>query len=101
MSPSSLASGPAALAGSASSAVVLAYDRRVVRSRTGAAAEFLAWADSHQRQRRLHGAEMAQITRHPELAPERDAIGQQRVWALRHGRERRLAESSMAQLRHR
>lgn len=63
------------------------------------AAEFLAWADSHQRHRRRHDAEMAQITRHPEQAPERDAIGQQRAWARRHGREQRLRASAMAQLR--
>lgn len=65
------------------------------------AVEFLAWSTDHARRNRLHGAELAQITTHPDRHPEGDVRGQQKAWARRHARERHLHDSALAQLRHR
>ncbi len=72
-----------------------------MRATTTAPAEFLAWAQTHQRQERRHAAELAQITRHPDPCGDRDAIAQQRAWARRQAHLQHLHDSAMAQLRHR
>ena len=61
--------------------------------------EFLAWAAEHERERRLHEAELAQITTHPDPNADQDAIGQQQAWARRHAHERHLHDSAIAQMR--
>jgi hypothetical protein len=67
----------------------------------GPAREFLSWANEHQRQRRRHGAELAQITRHHDLNPAGDAVHQLQAWALRQAHEKHLHDSAIAQMRHR
>jgi len=62
--------------------------------------EFLAWAATHQREQRLHGAELAQITRHRELNPSGNAVHQLQAWAVRQAHEKHLYDSAIAQLRH-
>lgn len=61
--------------------------------------EFVAWAAEHKREQRLHEAELAQITTHPDTSAEQDAIGQQQAWARRHAHERHLHDSAIAQIR--
>ncbi|MEB3352569.1 MAG: hypothetical protein VKM01_09620 [Cyanobacteriota bacterium] len=63
------------------------------------APEFLAWASGHQRDRRRHDAELAQITEHPDPHDQQDAVGQQQAWARRRNREQQLHTSAMAQIR--
>ncbi len=65
----------------------------------GPAREFLAWADTHQRDRRRHAAVLAQITRHHDLNPSGDAVHQQQAWALRQAHAQHLHDSAMAQQR--
>ncbi len=67
----------------------------------GPAREFLTWAEDHQRARRLHGAELAQITRHHDANPGGDAVHQLQAWAVRHAHEKALHDSAIAQMRHR
>jgi hypothetical protein len=67
----------------------------------GPAREFLAWAEDHQRARRLHGAELAQITQHHDVNPSGDAVHQLQAWAVRRAHEKALHDSAMAQTRHR
>lgn len=62
---------------------------------------FLAWATSHGRERRRHGAELAQITRHHDLNPAGDAVHQLQAWAVRRAHEKHLHDSAIAQMRHR
>jgi hypothetical protein len=66
---------------------------------TPVAREFLAWAHTHQRDRRRHDAVLAQITRHHDFNPSGDAVHQQRAWALRQAHQKHLHDSAMAQLR--
>jgi len=66
----------------------------------GPAREFLAWATTHQREQRRHGAELAQITRHRELNPSGNAVHQLQAWAMRQAHEKHLRDSAIAQLRH-
>ena len=66
----------------------------------GPAREFQAWAVTHQRERRRHGAMLAQITRHHDANPSGNAVHQQQAWALRQAHEKHLHDSAMAQLRH-
>ncbi|MFQ6537261.1 MULTISPECIES: hypothetical protein [Aphanothece] len=61
--------------------------------------EFLAWADHHQRDRRRHGAEIAQITEHHDLNPSGDAVHQLQAWALRQAHAKHLHDSAIAQIR--
>ena len=61
--------------------------------------EFVAWAAEHQRENRLHEAELAQITEHPDPDGEGDAIGEQEAWARRHDHEKRLHESAIEQMK--
>jgi len=61
--------------------------------------EFVAWAAQHQRQNRLHKAELAQITEHPDPDGEGDAIAQQGAWARRQEHEKRLHDSAIAQMK--
>ncbi len=68
-------------------------------SESAAAPEFVAWALQHQRANRLHQAELAQITEHPDPGADRDAIAQQRAWARRHDHERQLHDSAIHQMR--
>ena len=67
----------------------------------GPAREFLTWAEDHQRARRLHGAELAQITQHHDANPAGDAVHQLQAWAVRHAHEKALHDSAIAQMRHR
>lgn len=64
-----------------------------------AAPEFVAWAAEHQREQRLHEAELAQITEHPDPDANHNAIGQQQAWARRQEHEKRLHESAIAQMK--
>jgi hypothetical protein len=80
---------------------VLVYDREVAERRREAAQEYLAWAESHARDRRREQARLAQITTHPDRWEHRSVIGQQLAWARRHARHRRLHESGLAQIHHR
>lgn len=61
--------------------------------------ELTTWANLHQRDRRRHGAALAQITRHHDLNPCGDATRQLQAWAVRQAHERQLHASAMAQLR--
>jgi len=61
--------------------------------------EFLAWASEHERERRRHEAELAQITTHPDEHADADAIGQQLAWKKRQEHERHLHDSAIAQMR--
>ncbi|MEB3265014.1 MAG: hypothetical protein VKN13_00185 [Cyanobacteriota bacterium] len=63
------------------------------------APEFLAWAHDHQRQRRRHDAELAQITEHPDPHSQDDAMAQQQAWVRRRNHARQLHDSALAQLR--
>ncbi|MEB3320436.1 MAG: hypothetical protein VKI63_05810 [Cyanobium sp.] len=65
----------------------------------GPAREFLAWADSHRRDRIRHAAGLAQITRHHDLNPSGDAMHQLRAWAERRAHEKLLHDSAIAQMR--
>lgn len=60
---------------------------------------FLAWALQHRRELQRHAAELAQITRHPELNPAADAAHQLKAWALRHAHQKHLHDSALAQIR--
>jgi hypothetical protein len=66
----------------------------------GPAREFLAWARDHQRSRRRHAAELAQITRHHDPNPEANATHQLQAWALRQAHAQHLHDSAIAALRH-
>ena len=68
-------------------------------SESGAAPEFVAWAEEHQRANRRHEAELAQITTHPDASADRDAIAQQQAWARRHDHERHLHDSAISQMK--
>ncbi len=61
--------------------------------------EFLSWADEHQRQRRRHGAALAQITQHHDPNPAGDAVHQLQAWAVRQAHEKHLHDSAIAQMR--
>lgn len=61
---------------------------------------FLSWADEHQRHRRLHGAELAQITLHHDLNPAGDAVHQLQAWAVRQAHQKHLHDSAIAMIRH-
>jgi hypothetical protein len=60
--------------------------------------EFVAWASEHQREERLHDAQLAQITEHHDPDGEEDAIAQQEAWARRHEHEKRLHDSAIADM---
>ena len=62
--------------------------------------EFLAWARTNQRQKRLKAALSAQLLGHPDPFASGDVAGQGRAWAKRHAQARRLKASAMAHLRH-
>jgi hypothetical protein len=66
----------------------------------GPAREYLAWARAHQRDRRRHAAEMAQITRHHDPGPEASAVHQLQAWSLRRAHKQHLHDSAIAALRH-
>ncbi|MCU0528332.1 MAG: hypothetical protein MUD04_02325 [Cyanobium sp. Prado107] len=66
----------------------------------GPAREFLAWARHHQRDRRRHAAQLAQITRHHDLNPAGDAVHEVQAWAVREAHLKHLHDSSIAQIRH-
>jgi hypothetical protein len=66
----------------------------------GPAREFLAWARDHQRERRRHAAQLAQITRHHDPNPEADAVHEVQAWAVREAHLKHLHDSAIAQLRH-
>jgi hypothetical protein len=68
-------------------------------SQGGPDREFLSWANEHQRQRRRHAAELAQITRHHDLNPAGDAVHQLQAWALRQAHAKHLHDSAIAQMR--
>ncbi len=61
--------------------------------------EFVAWASEHERERRRHEADLAQITTHPDEHADADAIGQQLAWKKRQEHERHLHDSAIAQMR--
>ncbi len=65
----------------------------------GPAREFLAWAATHQRERRRHRAVLAQITRHHDANPSGNAVHQQQAWAVRQAHQKHLHNSAMAQIR--
>ena len=60
---------------------------------------FVAWASEHERERRRHEAELAQITTHPDEHADADAIGQQLAWKKRQDHEKHLHDSAIAQMR--
>lgn len=62
--------------------------------------EFVTWAEQHQRERRRHAAELAQITRHHDLNPAGDAVHQLQAWAVRQAHAKQLHDSAIAQMRH-
>lgn len=62
--------------------------------------EFLAWARTNQRQKRLKAALSAQLISHPDPFDSGDVAGQVQAWAKRHAQARRLQASAMAHLRH-
>ena len=61
--------------------------------------EFVAWASGHERERRRHEADLAQITTHPDAHADADAIGQQMAWKKRQDHEKHLHDSAIAQMR--
>lgn len=66
----------------------------------GPAQEFLAWARHHQRDRRRHEAQLAQITRHHDPNPMGDAVHELEAWAIREAHLKHLHDSAIAQIRH-
>ncbi|MGB5136502.1 MAG: hypothetical protein WBN89_15160 [Prochlorococcaceae cyanobacterium] len=66
----------------------------------GPAREFLAWARHHQRDRRRHAAQLAQITRHHDPNPAGDAVHEVQAWAVREAHLKHLHDSAIAQIRH-
>ena len=62
--------------------------------------EFLAWARSNERQKRLKAALSAQLLSHPDPHDRGDVAGQVQAWAKRRAQDRRLQASAMAHLRH-
>jgi len=62
--------------------------------------EFLAWARTNQRQKRLKAALSAQLISHPDPFDSGDVAGQVQAWAKRQAQARRLQASAMAHLRH-
>ncbi|MEB3331236.1 MAG: hypothetical protein VKI83_01910 [Synechococcaceae cyanobacterium] len=68
-------------------------------SGTPADPEFVAWAADHQRQKRRHEAELAQITEHPDPHGNEEAIAEQEAWARRQEHEKRLHNSAIAQMK--
>ncbi len=73
---------------------------RSAQAATGAAPEFLAWAEAHQRQERRHEAELAQVSRHPQGTDQRSALEEETTWEQEHEHQQRLHDSAIAQLRH-
>lgn len=67
---------------------------------TGAGPEFVAWAEEHDHEKRLHEASLAQITEHHDIDGERTAIHEQEAWAHRRDKEHHLHDSAIEQLRH-
>ena len=61
--------------------------------------EFVAWASEHERERRLHEAELAQITTHHDEHTDADAIGQPLAWKRRQEHEKHLHDSAIAQMK--
>ena len=51
--------------------------------------EFLAWARTNQRQKRLKAALSAQLLGHPDPFASGDVAGQVRAWARRQAQARR------------
>lgn len=70
------------------------------RPAAGAAPEFVAWAEEHEHDKRLHEATLAQITEHHDPDGEQTAIHEQEAWARRRDKEHHLHDSAMEQLRH-
>lgn len=61
--------------------------------------EFVAWAAEHEREERLHEAELAQITEHHDPDGEKTAIHEQEAWARRRDHEEHLHESAIEQMK--
>ena len=62
--------------------------------------EFQTWSLLHARENRLHGAELAQITKHHDPNPAGDALHQLQAWARRQARAKQLQASAIAHLRY-
>ena len=62
--------------------------------------EFQTWSLLHARDNRLHGAELAQITKHHDPNPAGDALHQLQAWARRQAREKQMQASAIAHLRY-
>ncbi|WP_072061555.1 hypothetical protein [Synechococcus sp. GFB01] len=62
--------------------------------------EYVAWAEEHDQEKRLHEASLAQITEHHDIDGEQTAIHEQEAWARRRDKEHHLHDSAMEQLRH-
>ncbi|MFL0770284.1 MAG: hypothetical protein AB8B36_10505 [Prochlorococcus sp.] len=79
----------------------LRYRPSVLSRRRCAAAEFIAWSDQRDHQRRLQVSRQAQLAVHRDLLDQRYAMAQQLAWARKHAQLKTLHASAMAQLRHR
>ena len=82
------------------SPVALGYSPSVLARRNRAAAEFIAWSDQRDHERRLQASRQAQLAAHQDQLDQRNALAQQLVWARKHAHLKALHASGMAQLRH-
>ena len=64
----------------------------------GAGKEFVAWAKQHEHEKRVHEAQLAQITEHPDIGLEQDAKEEQQAWAHRRDHEQHLHDSAIDQI---
>ena len=64
-----------------------------------AAPEFVAWAEEHQREERLHEAEIAQISEHHDPDGEKETAHLEQAWARERDHEEHLHDSAIEQMK--
>lgn len=62
--------------------------------------DVLTWAKRHEHEKKLHDAQMAQITTHPDTTDNEAAIAEQQAWARRRDHEKRLHDSAIDEISH-
>ena len=76
------------------------YSGNVLERRQRAAAEYLAWAESHAHDVLRKQAAHAQVEGHPDRLDQRSAFAQQQVCARRRLHAKQLHDSALVQLRY-
>lgn len=67
---------------------------------SGADPEFITWVKQHEHEKRLHAAQLAQITTHPDDGDGAAALEEQQAWARRRDHEQHLHDSAIDQISH-